>query len=99
MAGTAQSGRTERDASGGPQGCLHYRRDRPIRRDPVRGTVGRGGGEPCQRARRRRDRARRRGLRAFLEWWPNRDRERVGGCSSRFDHRTCGPAQAARDLF
>ena len=35
----------------------------------------------------------------FLEWWPDRDGERVGGGSSRFNHYTCGPAQAARDLF
>ena len=37
-------------------------RDRPVRRDPVRGTVVRGGVEPGQCARRRRDRARRRGF-------------------------------------
>ena len=35
-------------------------------------------GEPGQRARRRRDRARRRGLRARLEWRADRDGERVG---------------------
>ena len=43
----------------------HHRRDRPVRRHPGRGAVARGGGEPGQRARRRRDRARRRGLRAL----------------------------------
>ena len=45
-------------------------------RHPVRGAVARGGGEPGQRARRRRDRARRRGLRARPEWRPDRDGER-----------------------
>ena len=35
--------------------------------------------QPGQRARRRRDRARRRGLRARAEWRPDRDGERVGG--------------------
>ena len=54
-------------------------RDRPVRRDPGRGAVARGGGEPGRRARRRRDRARRRGLRARPEWRPDRDGERVGG--------------------
>ena len=43
--------------------CNH--RDRPIRRHPVRSAVGRRGGEPAQPARRRRDRARRHGIRAF----------------------------------
>ena len=55
--------------------------------------------EPGQRARRRRDRARRRGLRALPEWRPDRDGERVGARSSRSDHRACGPAQAARGLL
>ena len=36
------------------------------------------GGEPGRRARRRRDRARHRGLRARAEWRPDRDGERVG---------------------
>ena len=49
-------------------------RDRPVRRDPGRGAVARRGGEPGQRARRRRDRARHRGLRARPEWRPDRDR-------------------------
>ena len=53
-----------RDASGGPSGSRHTRRDRPVGRHPVRGAVARGGGEPGRRARRRRDRARHRGLRA-----------------------------------
>ena len=61
MAGAAQADRAGRDASGGPSGSRHNRRDRPVRRDPVRGAVAWGGGEPDQHARRRRDRARRRG--------------------------------------
>ena len=32
----------QRDASGGPSGSRHSRRDRPIRRDPVRGAVASG---------------------------------------------------------
>ena len=51
---------------------------RPVRRNPGRGAVARGGGEPGRRARRRRDRARRRGIRAHAEWRPDRDGERVG---------------------
>ena len=52
-----------------------------------------------QRARRRRDRARRRGLRALPEWRPDRDVERAGGAPSRADHRAGGPAQAAGGLL
>ena len=74
MAGAAQGDRAGRDASGGPSGSRHTRRDRPVRRHPVRGAVARGGGEPGQRARRRRDRARHRGIRALPEWRPDRDR-------------------------
>ena len=99
MAGTAQADRAGRDASGGPSGSRHNRRDRPVRRHPVRGAVARRGGEPGQRARRRRDRARRHGLRALLEWRPDRDGERVGGGSSRSDRHACGPAQTARGLL
>ena len=76
MAGTAQGDRAARDASGGHSGSRHNRRDRPVRRNPVGGAVVRGGGEPGQRARRRRDRARRHGLRALPEWRPDRDGER-----------------------
>ena len=53
MAGAAQRDRARRDAGGGASGCRHNRRDRPVRRNPVRGAVARGGGEPDQRARRR----------------------------------------------
>ena len=76
MAGAAQGDRAGRDASGGPSRSRRIRRDRPVRRHPGRGAVVRRGGEPDQRARRRRDRARRRGLRALAEWRPDRDGER-----------------------
>ena len=99
MAGAAQADRAGRDASGGPSGSRHKRRDRPVRGHPGRGAVARGGGEPGQRARRRRDRARRRGLRARAEWRPDRDGERVGERSSRSDRHAGGPAQAARGLL
>ena len=78
MAGAAQADRARRDASGGPSGSGHRLRDRPVRRHPGRGAVVRGGVEPGRRARRRRDRARRHGLRALPEWRPDRDGERVG---------------------
>ena len=51
-------------------------RDRPVRRHPGRGAVARGGGEPGQHARRRRDRARRRRIRALAERRPDRGGER-----------------------
>ena len=79
MAGAAQRDRAGRDAGGGHSRSGQACRDRPVRRNPVRGAVARGGGEPDQPARRRRDRARRRGLRALPEWRPDRDGERVGG--------------------
>ena len=59
MAGAAQADRAGRDASGGPSGSRHSHRPSPVRRHPGRGAVAQGGGKPGQRARRRRDRARR----------------------------------------
>ena len=70
MAGAAQAGRAGRDASGGHSGSRATSGTGQFARHPGRGVVGRGGGEPGQRARRRRDRARRRGLRALPEWRP-----------------------------
>ena len=75
MAGAAQADRAERDASGGPLGSHYTRRDRPVHRNPIRGTISRHGGKPGQHARRGRDRARRRGLRARTEWRSDRDGE------------------------
>ena len=57
----------------------HRLRDQPVCRHPGRGAVAQGGGQPGQHARRRRDRARRRGLRALSEWRSDRDGGRVGG--------------------
>jgi putative ABC transport system substrate-binding protein len=65
---------------------------------PVRGAVARSGGEPDQPARRARDRARRRGLRALRERRSDRDGEHVGERSSRSDRHVGGPAQTARGL-
>ena len=78
MAGAAQGDRAGRDASGGPSRSRHNLRGRPVRRHPGRGAVVRGGVEPDRRARRRRDRARHRRIRARVEWRPDRDVERVG---------------------
>jgi putative ABC transport system substrate-binding protein len=47
-----------------------------VRRHPGHGAVPQGRSKPRQFARRRRDRARRRGLRAFAEWRPHRHRRR-----------------------
>ena len=51
-----------------------------------------------RRARRRRDRARRRCIRAQAERRPDRDGERVGAHSSRSDHRACHAAPPAGGL-
>ena len=99
MAGAAQADRAGRDARGGPSGCRHSRRARPVRRNPGGGAIAWGGVKPDQRARRRRDRARRRGICAQTEWRPDRDGERLARRSSRSDRRACGPAQSARDLL
>jgi putative tryptophan/tyrosine transport system substrate-binding protein len=56
------------------------RRHRPVRRNPGRGAVAPDGGQRGQHARRRRDRARRRGLRALSEWRSDR-----GGVRARDD--------------
>ena len=98
MAGTAQADRARRDASGSPSGSRRVRRRRPVRRHPGRGAVAQGRGQPGQHGRRRRDRARRRGLRALFEWRPDRAGEQFGEPSSRSDHHAGGPAQAARGL-
>ena len=59
MAGVAQADRAGRDASGGSSGSRYRLRDRPVRRHPAVAPSLRRGSEPGQRARRRRDRARR----------------------------------------
>ena len=65
---------------------------RSVRRNPDRGAFVQGGGEPDQRARCARDRARRHGLRALWEGRADRDNERVGGIPSRPYHHARGPA-------
>src|SRR4029434_523089 len=50
------------------------------------GAVAQGRGKPGQRARPKRDQTRRRSLRTLSEWRSDRDGERVGAASSRFDH-------------
>ena len=87
-----------RDARGGPSRSHHTRRDRPVRHNPGRGAVARGGVAPDRCARRGRDRARRHGIRARGEWRPDRTGERVGERSSRTDHHAGGPAPIARGL-
>ena len=99
MAGAAQADRAGRDASGGPSGCHPSLRNQPVCRHPGRGAVAQGGGKPGQHARRARDRARRRGLRARSEWRSDRDGERAAAASSRSDRHAGGPAQAARGLL
>jgi hypothetical protein len=92
MAGAAQGNCAGRDARGHHSRPRANRWDWPVRRNPVRGAVGRGGGELNQHEQRRRDRARHCSLCAFLEWRANRDGERVVGCSSRSDHHARGSA-------
>ena len=75
MAGAAQGDRAARDASGGPSRVRHRGRSRPVRRHPGAGAVARRGVAPRRRARCRRDRARRHGVRAGSEWRPDRDRQ------------------------
>ena len=87
-----------RDASGSPSRSGRRLRDRTIRRCPVRGAVVGRGVEPGRHARRRRNRARRRGFCKLVEWRPDRDGKRIGDRSSQTDHHTGGPAQTTRGL-
>ena len=74
MAGAAQADRAGRDASGGPSGSRHTPPG-SASSGAIQAVAPSFGVEvsPVERARRRRDRARRRGLRARLEWRPDRD--------------------------
>ena len=87
------------NAGGSLSGSGHNLRHRPIRRSPIRGPFRRGGGKSDQCARRRRNRARRRGFRAFAQWRPDRDVGRGVGTPPRADHRACGPIQTARGVL
>ena len=73
MAGAAQADRAERDARGGASESRLRLGPRPVRRRPGRSPVAQGRREPGRRARRRRDRARCRGLCWRSEWRPDRD--------------------------
>ena len=84
MAGAAEADRARCDAGGGISGSEYNRRDRPVRRHPIRGAVGRGGGEPDQYVRDAGDIER--AVAAFAraaEWRTDRDRERLGDHSTR----------------
>ena len=98
MAGAAQRDRARRDASGGPSGSGHRRRDgqfgaiqsaAPSLGVEVSPVDVRDAGE-IERA-----------VTAFArgEWRPDRDGGRVGDRSSRSDHRAGGPAPVARGLL
>ena len=78
MAGAAQADRAGRDAGGGPSGSRHTAGTGQFA--AIQAVAPSLGVEvtPGQRARRRRDRARRRGLRALPEWRSDRDGERAG---------------------
>ena len=99
MAGAAQADRAGRDAGGGPSRSRHYRRDRPVRRHPVRGAVARRGA--CVPVNVRDAGEIERAVAAFA-------RSANGGLivtasasaidSSRPDHRARGPAPIARGL-
>src|SRR5262249_56889611 len=81
-------------ALGGASGSYH--RAWPVGRYPICGAVARDG---VRRARRRRDRVRRRGIRARVEWRRDRDGEHVGHHSSRADYHAGGLQQVARGLL
>ncbi len=83
---------------GRPSGSRHSRRERTVGRAPGCGAVVRGGVAPGRRARRWRDRARGRGIRARVEWRPSRADECVDAGSSRADHHAGGPTPTARGL-
>ena len=82
MAGVTQRDRAACEPGGHPRSGAN-RRDRPVRRNPVRGAVARDGcGAINLRDAPEIERGHR-GLRAFREWRPDPDIERVVGRSSR----------------
>jgi hypothetical protein len=99
MAGTAQRDRATRDAGGGPSGSCRRIGDRAVRRCPGRGPVGGDRVETGRRARCRRDRARRHGIRGEVKWRPDRDGNRISIRSSRPDYLAGEPASIARGLL
>jgi ABC transporter substrate binding protein len=99
VAGAAQTDRAERDASGDPSRSRHTTRDRTVGCHPDSGTIVRDRGEPDQYKPRRRVRACPNGRRARSEQRPDRDRQLVGGGSSKVDCHAGGQAQAAGGLL
>src|SRR5262249_28057998 len=69
-----------------------------IRCDPDRRGFVRGGTDPAQRPRRRRDRAFSRSIRARRTWRSDRNQDCGGDRQARSDHSTGRPASAARGL-
>src|SRR5437764_791186 len=66
MAAAAQGNRAGRDAGSSPSGPRHIDRSRPVRCNPGRRALARGGGKRDQRARLQRDRAPLDGLCALM---------------------------------
>src|SRR4029077_2757357 len=75
MAGASQGDRAARDASGGHSRSRYHRRDWHVRRHPICRAVAWSGGKPRQCARPERDGAWNYRLRAFWQWWSDRDGE------------------------
>src|SRR6202011_5921379 len=98
MAGAAQRDCAPRDASGGHSGSLRPRRIWPVCGDPDRGAIVWGGIDIRRRARRQRDRAWHRCIRARAEWRSDRAGALIGSASSRTAHYAYGPAPIARYL-
>ena len=100
MAGTAQRDRAERDARGGPSGSRHSAPGSASLRviqavaPSLRVEV-----EPGQRARRRRDRARRHGFARSANGGLIVTASALAIASSRSDRHAGGPAQTARGLL
>ena len=85
----------KRNAGGHPLGPHHTGRDRPVRRDPVRGAVTRGRRETNQCEQRVRDRTRHRCVRESAKWRFDCNGERFDDYSSRIDQYACGQAQTS----
>ena len=91
MARTAQADCPGRHAGGGFAGPGDRRRCRSVGGRAIRGARLWRRADPDRRARSRRHRARRGGLRTRPEWRADPDGERVGAGSSRSGHYAGGP--------
>ena len=86
--------------AGGPSGCRQPLRDWPVRRDPVRGAVARGGGEPDQTcATQPKSSVASRLSRPPPSGGLIVTASALSCDSSRSDHRARSPTQTARGLF